>query len=560
MEDLRIKATADIKDLVENLDKGGITLEEFGKKVAKVSTTVGKELKSNSDRGGQALSNLGRIAQDAPYGFIGIQNNLNPLLESFQRLQKESGGTGGALKALGSSLVGPAGVGIALSVVSALLIKFPDALSSLSEETIRAKKVQSDYVAELAKGSATLSVEISKLTTLVEVARDENQSRTTRQNAIAELQKEYPGYLANINQENINSQATTKAINSLSDALSRKVKVQAITNLLTAEQEKNFKIQNGDLSDQVGLFEALKANYFGLGSIGGTAQRLLTKGTENQNKALQESQKSIDKYEDQLNKLLVTQAQEGDFKGLSPGRAAREKHLKAVLSLQEQLSRIIARNYKAEAELIAPTGTPTAPVGGNNTGQGLTGSGLGLEKGLGFESIILAQQKAAEGQIKFNEALAKTTAIASLISPVFEQAFASIANGENVFSSIGNAIKQLIIQLAQAAIKAAIFSIIINAFTGGAGGAPSFGALFKSFAGIPGHANGVTGSRGGMAWVGERGPELVRLPQGSDVIPTHRLDSVTGGGVQVFIPNVQFRGADMILQFKRATEQLNRQG
>ena len=31
----------------------------------------------------QSLINLGRVAQDAPFGFIGIANNINPLLESF---------------------------------------------------------------------------------------------------------------------------------------------------------------------------------------------------------------------------------------------------------------------------------------------------------------------------------------------------------------------------------------------------------------------------------------------------------------------------------------------
>ena len=45
-----------------------------------------------------ALTNLGRVAQDAPFGFIGIQNNLNPLLESFQRLKATTGSTGAALK------------------------------------------------------------------------------------------------------------------------------------------------------------------------------------------------------------------------------------------------------------------------------------------------------------------------------------------------------------------------------------------------------------------------------------------------------------------------------
>jgi hypothetical protein len=76
-------------------------------------------LVKGSNQAAFALQNLGRVAQDAPFGFIGIQNNLNPLLESFQRLKAESGSTGGALKALTSSLTGAGGIGLALSVVTA---------------------------------------------------------------------------------------------------------------------------------------------------------------------------------------------------------------------------------------------------------------------------------------------------------------------------------------------------------------------------------------------------------------------------------------------------------
>jgi hypothetical protein len=71
-----------------------------------------------------ALSNLSRVAQDAPYGFIGIANNLNPLLESFQRLQKESGSSSSALKAMVAGLTGPAGIGLALGVVSSLAVTY----------------------------------------------------------------------------------------------------------------------------------------------------------------------------------------------------------------------------------------------------------------------------------------------------------------------------------------------------------------------------------------------------------------------------------------------------
>lgn len=76
-----------------------------------------------------ALSNLSRVAQDAPYGFIGIANNLNPLLESFQRLQKESGSSSQALKSMVAGLTGPAGVGLALGVVSSLAVTYADEIA-----------------------------------------------------------------------------------------------------------------------------------------------------------------------------------------------------------------------------------------------------------------------------------------------------------------------------------------------------------------------------------------------------------------------------------------------
>src|SRR5690606_38930943 len=59
---------------------------------------------------------------------------------------------------------------------------------------------------------------------------------------------------------------------------------------------------------------------------------------------------------------------------------------------------------------------------------------------------------------------------------------------------------------------------------------------------IPGLASGTNYAPGGLALVGERGPELVNLPRGSQVIPNHKLG---GGGVTVAPQiNIDARGAD----------------
>lgn len=56
----------------------------------------------------------------------------------------------------------------------------------------------------------------------------------------------------------------------------------------------------------------------------------------------------------------------------------------------------------------------------------------------------------------------------------------------------------------------------------GSGGGGLIGGLLRGI-GIPGFANGTNSAPGGLAWVGERGPELVNLPRGSQVIPNHRI-------------------------------------
>ncbi|WP_370286951.1 phage tail tape measure protein [Pseudooceanicola nanhaiensis] len=52
------------------------------------------------------------------------------------------------------------------------------------------------------------------------------------------------------------------------------------------------------------------------------------------------------------------------------------------------------------------------------------------------------------------------------------------------------------------------------------------------FSMIPGFATGTNYAPGGLAWVGERGPELVNLPRGSQVTPSHELSDMSGGSAQ----------------------------
>jgi hypothetical protein len=76
----------------------------------------------------------------------------------------------------------------------------------------------------------------------------------------------------------------------------------------------------------------------------------------------------------------------------------------------------------------------------------------------------------------------------------------------------------------------------------------TIGNLFKMITpgSISGFAGGTDFAPGGMAMVGEHGPELVNLPRGSQVIPNDVLRSGSGGGgAIVYSPAIDARGASV---------------
>jgi hypothetical protein len=187
--DLNINIGANVTDLQSQLQKAENLLKQF-EAALKKATNVGeinylnnsiKNLNTTISTLGQqmnkvgrpasdatnALTNLSRVAQDAPYGFIGIANNLNPLLESFQRLSKESGGAGGALKSMVAGLTGPAGIGIALGVVSSLVVAFGDDIGNFITEKMQglgeAFTVESNLIKESSSAFVKATTDIDKL-------------------------------------------------------------------------------------------------------------------------------------------------------------------------------------------------------------------------------------------------------------------------------------------------------------------------------------------------------------------------------------------------------------
>jgi len=151
--------------------------------------------------------------------------------------------------------------------------------------------------------------------------------------------------------------------------------------------------------------------------------------------------------------------------------------------------------------------------------------------------------KSMEDIIDKNEEVRKSfEAIGNSVSDAFKGMLTGAMSWKDGMRSL---IASVIDQLWKLFVVQKIVGIVSGAL-GGATGTPSSGGSFGSstgnfLPGVPKFAKGTTYAPGGMALVGERGPELVNLPRGSQVIPNHKLGRSGGGSFNI---SVDARGSN----------------
>jgi hypothetical protein len=171
---------------------------------------AGKQIEDFSKRSRTALNSLSLVAQDLPFGFIGIQNNLPGVISSFGELTREAGGVTGALKQLAGSLIGPAGLFLAFSAVTAgvtfLIQKYGslsaalDALftkqTKFNEVIVRANEALKEYNKSIitnneisGQAAASQNGQILTARALLGTILDLSKTEAERKNALERLKK-----------------------------------------------------------------------------------------------------------------------------------------------------------------------------------------------------------------------------------------------------------------------------------------------------------------------------------------------------------------------------------
>lgn len=341
---LKIVVGADISKGVTGLSDVNKALSNTAKASAEATAAFGK-VGVGTSQATNALTNLSRVAQDAPFGFIGIQNNLNPLLESFGRLKQETGSSGAALKSLGAALAGPAGVGLALGVVSSLITviiqkygSLGNAIDALTNSTSTAAQAQRDISSAFAKAEGSVAGEIASINALLSVARNETLSKQARAEAINKLNNEYDAYLPKLTEENINTQAVTESVDKLTKALVRQAKIKGLQELISKETAKQAELFAKSLGENADFIDNIIAGVKSL-RIGGnffTEQSLA--GAKTIGKEYQDAQKKIEKFDDFLRQLTTEDAVAGtlfDEGKIKKGEDTLKRQLDAITKIRD---------------------------------------------------------------------------------------------------------------------------------------------------------------------------------------------------------------------------------
>ncbi|KQY20225.1 phage tail length tape measure family protein [Rhizobium sp. Root483D2] len=115
----------------------------------------------------------------------------------------------------------------------------------------------------------------------------------------------------------------------------------------------------------------------------------------------------------------------------------------------------------------------------------------------------------------------------------FDDFFSSIESGKSVWESFGDAALGVLSKISDKLLNDVVDALfeVNNAGAGSGGGILSgilglFGGGQMGIAkagGVGLYAAGTPAARPGVAWVGEKGPELVRFKGGEEVIPNHKL-------------------------------------
>jgi predicted nucleic acid-binding Zn-ribbon protein len=267
---------------IQSIAKYNIRLQEAQKELERlqnVGLRAGNAISQSVNRTVPAINNLtratsgynsigiefSRIIQDAPFGIIGIGNNIQQLAGNFQQLRNTSTSTGAALKTAFASIISPTnllvlGISTLTSVLTVLSMK---GFFKTKESVEDAEKALNDYRKSLddvrkasLEGEISAQKEIQNFGLLKSQAENANIPLNKRIEAVNKLQKEYPEYLSSLTQEQILTGNVSGAYDRLTKSLLETAKARAASNIIIKNTEEVLTLQQQQIDNEQAIIAA----------------------------------------------------------------------------------------------------------------------------------------------------------------------------------------------------------------------------------------------------------------------------------------------------------------
>ena len=544
-----------------------IEINMLNNEIKTLNSTIGN-LESQMSRAGkpigdatQSLVNFGRIAQDAPFGIMGISNNLNPMLESFQRLSATEGGTKKALLAMVDGLMGPAGVGVALSAVTALSVVFSKEISNffatptekLKEFRGELNKLNADIYSIVGGAQANRAVAMGYSS----IAGSDKESLENRKTALKYLKDIYKD---NKEIQDLTIESSTQYMNFAINRASKQEEYQgkeknnteALKKIYAEvgklEDERNAKISQLEKGVGLGFFPAGENAY----------------------------QKQIDKLKAQTNATydaLIKEAEKNLPSALKVGlqfqsalagfETPDEKQPKAKKIAKEfdYVTAIKKRSILAGGETEAVAEDTTIKDIEKRHQEHLNWlSEWYKRKSKIVEKDYKTHQDFVKAQKKDYEDFAMS--ISQNVVGALNGMYQAMQNGDSFGKAFSDMLSNIVQQLIMVAAEAAIFSLIMQSLgmpVGGAGG--GFLTTFASLLGVPKHAEGGITTGPSIGMIGEAGPEAIMpLSKLGNFLNTSFNAGAMSGGNSSNGGTFTLRGQDLLLSVNRAQKASNLKG
>jgi hypothetical protein len=483
-ETLKLTITADTAEAAANL-------QNFIKTSKGLKTEM-QNFGNVSNQATFALSNLSRVAQDAPYGFMGIANNLNPLLESFQRLKVDAGSSSGALKAMAQNLMGPAGIGLALGVASSLLVTFGDKLfqSSAAQKAAAEKtKENTDRIKEqkdaLDQVYSSTAQEVTQVSSLIAVLQNENETRNRKLKALEALKKINPEIFNALTLEKgvvigLNTAYDTYIAN-LSSVIALKIKqkeLEQVTEQILKEQGVTLTQEAKEIIRIGKIFkDSLDARKTDVELRNqGLKETIKLRNEENHLNGLLDKRKKIFQDIVELSKNVKVPNEYDAPKALKPDKILSSKEIGDLIRQRNKSFDLLNPLQESPEDTYAASQKRLEEA--RNKYETFF---LGIKE-KNVSNKFKAEQKDLQELTRQYEQFAQT--LAGTVTNALFGMYDAIQQGENPLQVIADMFKQIAFNIAAMVIQALIFQAIIKAFPALEGAFTALGVIGKATGGM----------------------------------------------------------------------------